>query len=54
MKWLADGYVSVICHHSQKAIVEAAKHQEEIELGKATRIGDGLSLGIDVGKHFGD
>ena len=50
---VADGHITVIGHHREKEIVHVGKHHTEIHLNQAARIGDGLSLCLDVQEHLG-
>ena len=49
VQWAVDGQISVIGHHDQKKALSSSKEHEEIELCYASREGDGLALGKQVG-----
>lgn len=54
MQRVTNGHITVIRHHCEKEVVHVGKHHTEIHLSQAARVGDGLSLCLDVQQHLGD
>ncbi|KAG3287897.1 hypothetical protein H1C71_011483 [Ictidomys tridecemlineatus] len=50
----ADGNVPVIGHHSQEEVFHGCKANEEIGLGQAAHVGNGLCRGKYILQHLGD